>query len=160
MRRIAALMASTLLACTMGVVIAPSASALHSQSCAGTRIFHHPVKDGTELLAYLDSYYSSTNGGTNCVKLILVSGHFGITHDMEARIVRCNTGNPNTTCSTRIASTYTTSQFDRGNYEQYAGPVHVQNTDGLCVAYVGQIYSHNGNTGESGAYASGATMCG
>lgn len=76
--------------------VAP-ASATHIPGCYGTRIEHVPLKYNTTVVGYVDLYYSSSNGGTNCVKTISAGPSAGVSKFMLAKVYRC-TGSAGSTC--------------------------------------------------------------
>ncbi len=140
-----------------------SANATHYPDCGGTRIdhratLHHQSElvDGPNPAAYVNVFYSSANGGTNCVKVNLAQGHEGATHRIYVRIVRCNSGNPDAQCVTTEDSTYTAVDTDDGHYKQYGGPVHVGDTAGKCIAFRVHVWKNGTQEGYQGTDGTGA----
>lgn len=105
------------------VAIAPSASAA---GCSGTRISTMPLKAGTKTAGQAELWYSSSNGGTNCV---IVYDQLSGSHDMAAYIDRGSAGGWDKT--------------DVGTYTYYAGPVSLTNMSGTCVSWGGDMIVGN-----------------
>ena len=116
--------------------VAP-ASATHIPGCYGTRIEHVPLKYDTTVVGYVDLYYSSSNGGTNCVKTISAGPSAGVSKFMLAKVYRC-TGGAGSTCVDGFGG-FDQRDEDKGNFASYAGPVSVTNTSARCVSFVGLV---------------------
>ncbi|MFD8010498.1 hypothetical protein [Streptomyces sp. NPDC058955] len=97
---------------------APSASA-GDYGCAGSLVYSKNLTGpGNEVWSTAKLYYSSANGGTNCMVLV-AKKYAGIKHYMYAMLrVDGRTG----------------SHVNEGQFAWYAGPVVRTNTDGHCVS--------------------------
>lgn len=113
------------------------ASATHIPGCSGTLIEHLPITSSGSTVGYLDVYYSTANGGTNCAKTVSSGASYGVPKFMLAKIYRC-TGPAGSFCS-EGAGGYDQVDQDRGTYRYYAGPVSVTYTSGRCISYAGLI---------------------
>lgn len=112
-------------------VTAPQASAALKSSCSGTRIENIPLR-GINTGTYLGNtelWYSSANGGTNCV----------ITHINVSGV--------------KLAQAVLVVQRDgadsiennSGAFTQYAGASYFTNTNGHCIKWSGGIWANVDN---------------
>ena len=129
-------LAAVVLVASFVVGVAP-ASATHIAGCYGSRIEHVPLKYDTTVVGYVDLYYSSSNGGTNCVKTISAGPSSGVSKFMLAKIYRC-TGGAGSTCVDNFGG-FDQRDEDKGNFASYAGPVSVTSTSSRCVSFVGLV---------------------
>ncbi|MEU3664100.1 hypothetical protein AB0E77_30820 [Streptomyces sp. NPDC032940] len=123
MRRTAALLSGLLVAAGLNLVAAPSASAAaEAYGCPGSQIDTYNIKDengSTWGSIYL--YYSSANGGTNCV-INMTKKYAGQRHYMDVKL--WHSGD---------------SDKDEGYFTQYAGPATVTNSNGKCITLSGWV---------------------
>lgn len=89
-------------------------------------------------------YYSSANGGTNCVIARKSGSWYGSPTWLNLRIWRADSA---------PSGSWPYAAYDRGRYSYYAGAAYIQNTNGRCidvsVAYGGSL---NDEDGELNAY--------
>jgi hypothetical protein len=131
-RPVAAVMAAI---CTTVLFAAPASAAEGiSPSCSGAIVAQAPVKlpNGTQV-GRVELWYSSANGGTNCV------------------ITRSSLGS-----STGGIGAYLWLQDGRSiydasaSYNSYAGGAWISNAAGICVKYKGEVVNASGAVGTGG----------
>ncbi|WP_454853110.1 hypothetical protein [Promicromonospora soli] len=108
----------------------PAAAEHHGnikESCSGTLLSSAPIKAGTKRLGHVEIWYSSANGGTNCVETHNELGYAAYT---EAYLWVSDPGGARTA-------------WDRGTYSSYAGASYIVNADGHCAKAKGVI-TYNG----------------
>ncbi len=153
-RRWAAMLVTPLLALGL-VVLTPSGA--WAATCGGSLIAHNPIKNGSgTVLGYVDVYYSSASGGTNCVRTNSAGPTYGVAKFMLAKVYRC-TGGAGSNCSDGSGG-FDQRDEDKGTYSYYAGPVSVTGTANRCISYVGLITW--GGRDYSAGSSPHATFCG
>lgn len=100
--------------------------------CVGTRIYTEPVisSDTGKTLGRVELWYSSINGGQNCV--MTYDNNNRASAYMRARLVVDLNNN-------RTADWSTESSEDKGTYTTYAGGAYVNGTNGHCVSILGYV---------------------
>lgn len=107
----------------------PAAAASHGpikSQCTGTRQESYPLNDGGRQIGRVELWYSSVNGGQNCV--MTYNSLAGSVHT-EAEIFIDDDGDGD----------WDRNSWDRGNYSTYAGASYRDNTNGKCVWVYGQV---------------------
>lgn len=102
-----------------GALLAPqTASAAPSYSCPGHEVatYRHYWKTGGPTYGYTHLYYSSANGGTNCIAYV-PSLDVGTKRYMG------------------LEFRFTAGGRNYGDFAYYAGPVVATNMDGKCVYF-------------------------
>lgn len=102
----------------LNLAIAPSAFA-GGYGCSGSQVYSkNLIGPGGEVWSTARIYYSTANGGTNCIVLV-AKKYAGVRHYMSVTLwVDGRSG----------------SKEDDGNFVSYAGPVTQTNTNGKCVS--------------------------
>lgn len=100
--------------------------------CPGSLVGTHNISDSQNIVwGTLYVYYSSTNGGTNCMVNKAVR-YYGTSHTIRAFISGAGK-----------------SDNDTGKYKYYAGPVSVSGINDRCITIAGQFVNPQGTQMES-----------
>ncbi|MEU8262972.1 hypothetical protein AB0C02_20370 [Micromonospora sp. NPDC048999] len=122
-----AFLTAVLVATTLAVTSSPAAA--HTKlspgaSCPGTELSPHRDAYGGAISVFI--YYSSANGGTNCV-WAQKNLNRDKSESMDILVGRCGTNNPGYPCEPIVFD------HDPGNFQYYAGPVKVTGTASRCI---------------------------
>lgn len=154
-RKLATVLASALTFAGFTFAAAPAAHAA-GYGCGGSLIDSYDVRTnggtGTKY-GTLYLYYSTANGGTNCVATVDTYFGTGVKKYMEAYIWRCVAGSkPGQFCGTDQ------DDHDTGNFTSYAGPASVTGSASRCIRVYGRI--DNPNSSSVATASTTATHCG
>lgn len=98
-------------------------------SCSGTKLASWDLSDGGTDLGHTELWYSSVNGGQNCVIT-----YNALPGDVPTAVTLIVDDNRNR----RLDST-DREAYDIGVYGSYAGASYLNNTDGKCVMVTGEV---------------------
>ncbi|MFK3979630.1 hypothetical protein ACI2K4_04540 [Micromonospora sp. NPDC050397] len=106
-------------------------------NCAGSQVGHwHNSELTVDLTAFV--FYSSGNGGTNCV-WVQKQSHRDHAESMRLEVQRCASNIPGNPCNATL------TVADEGLFQYYAGPATVSQADNRCIRF--RVRLHGGWTG-------------
>ncbi|WP_129788958.1 hypothetical protein [Promicromonospora panici] len=104
-------------------------------SCSGTRLASWDLVSGMTIFGRTELWYSSANGGQNCVVTYTNSPGAWT----EVHLLVDDNDNRTVDSTDRGAG-------DSGYYNSYAGASYLNNTDGHCVKVIGSVAPRSGGS--------------